>query len=372
MATNVLIVDDTVVYRKILSEAVDPLVDGGSVVTAPNGSVALKKLASHPFDLVLLDVQMPEMDGIETLTCIRDQFPRVVVVMVSAATAKGSETAIKALNLGALDLIQKPQGSNPSDNLRQLRTELSAVMKVMDTRRLTGSAGRSIQSSSAGRSASAVAAPPPAPVVRRVPGRPAVTPATFSLLAVGSSTGGPEALSKFIPNLPADFPLPIVLVQHMPPVFTEALAKDLDRKSPLAVKEVADGDRVVPGRVLIARGGAHMVVRNTPDGLVARLDNGPPENSCRPAVDVLFRSVAEAMGSKAVLALVMTGMGADGMRGVEVLKQRNCYCITQSAATCVVYGMPQAVDQKALSDESVDLPDLAPRILTLVRHRAAA
>jgi two-component system, chemotaxis family, protein-glutamate methylesterase/glutaminase len=376
MTTSVLIVDDTVVYRKILAEVVGPLVDGGTVATAPSGALALKKLAQNKFDVVLLDVQMPEMDGIETLTRIRAEFPAVAVVMVSAATAKGSETAIKALNLGALDLIQKPQGRDAADSTRQLRAEIGTVLKVIATRRLMA-CGRSPagpMTAPAG-AATAIAPPPlarPATPIYRGP-RLNPVPGTFNLLAVGASTGGPEALSRVIPHLPGDFPLPVVLVQHMPPVFTAALADDLDRKSPLRVKEAADGDPVVPGTVLIACGGRHMTVKGEGDALVTRMDDGPPENSCKPAVDVLFRSIGNAAGSRNVLAVVLTGMGADGALGVRTLKQKRCYCITQSAVTCVVYGMPHAVDEAGLSDESMDIGDIAARVSALAgRNRSAA
>ncbi len=392
MTTSVLIVDDTVVYRKILADVVTPLADGGLVVTAPSGSLALKKLAQNRIDVVLLDVQMPEMDGIETLTRIRAEFPHVAVVMVSAATAKGSETAIKALNLGALDLIQKPLGRDAADSTRQLRAEIGAVMRVMATRRLVarGRTPAGYSAPSAGTAAAdpetadpaaagtvAAGAPAPAPVR---PARPAYrgprlspVPGTFNVLAIGASTGGPEALSRVIPYLPGDFPLPVVLVQHMPPVFTAALAGDLDRKSPLRVKEAADGDPVVPGTVLIARGGQHMTVDGEGDALVVRMDDGPPENSCKPSVDTLLRSLAGAGAARNVLAVIMTGMGADGMLGVRALKTGRCYCITQSAATCVVYGMPQAVDQAGLSDESIDVGDLAARIAVLAgRNRSVA
>jgi len=375
MTTSVLIVDDTVVYRKILADVVAPLADGGLVATAPSGSLALKKLAQNRFDVVLLDVQMPEMDGIETLTHIRAQFPNVAVVMVSAATAKGSETAIKALNLGALDLIQKPLGRDAADSTRQLRAEIGMVMRVIATRRLMGG-GRTATSPmppSAGPATAVAPAPirPVAPAYRRP--RLSPVPGTFNLLAIGASTGGPEALSRVIPRLPGDFPLPVVLVQHMPPVFTAALASDLDRRSSLRVKEAADGDPLVPGMVLIARGGQHMIVAGEGDSLVARMDDGPPENSCKPSVDTLFRSLGEAGDSRHVLAVIMTGMGSDGMLGVRVLKNGRCYCITQSAATCVVYGMPQAVDQAGLSDESIDIGDLADRITVLAgRNRSAA
>jgi two-component system chemotaxis response regulator CheB len=376
MTTSVLIVDDTVTYRKILADVVVPLADGGLVATAPNGRLALKKLAQNRFDVVLLDVQMPEMDGIETLTRIRAEFPGVAVVMVSAATAKGSETAIKALNLGALDLIQKPHGQDAADSTRQLRAEIGTVLRIIETRRLTAGGRRGAESRPGpAKGVTALAPRPPQPA--RAAGRPGPrlnpVPGTFNILAIGSSTGGPEALSRVIPLLPGDFPLPVLLVQHMPPVFTAALANDLDRRSPLRVKEAADGDPVVPGTVLIAPGGRHLAVKGDGDALVAQLDDGPPENSCKPSVDVLFRTLGDAGGARNVLALVMTGMGADGTMGVQALKRGRCYCITQSPATCVVYGMPHAVDEAGLSDESIDVGDIAARVTSLAgRNRSAA
>ncbi len=178
-----------------------------------------------------------------------------------------------------------------------------------------------------------------------------------------------EDIQKIIPALPPDFPLPIVLVQHMPPVFTAALAADLDRKSSLTVKEAADGDIVAPGTTLIAPGGKHMVLRQDEnDNIVARMNEGPKENNCRPAVDVLFRSVGQCYGTRGVLSLICTGMGGDGMKGVESLKRKGCYCLTQSEATCVVYGMPAVVDEAGLSDESLDVDKIANRLTEIARR----
>jgi len=364
-AQRVLVVDDTAIYRKILSRVVSPLPDVAHVETAPRRAIALDKLGRQHFDVVLLDVQMPDMDGMETLEKIREAHPDVAVVMVSAATEKGSETAIRALNLGALDLIEKPHGQTMDENITHLRGDLLSVLRVVETRRLARQIRRRAAGGGGAPSTSVVAEPALTPrrphlrVVETVPGN-------FSILAIGSSTGGPEALSQVIPRLPGNLPVPVVIVQHMPPVFTDALAKDLNRKSELDVKEAAEEDAVTRGKVLIAPGGRHLVLRERDDRLEVKLDDGPAENSCKPSVDVLFRSVAETHSRRGVLSLIMTGMGADGRNGVEALKRGRCYSLSQSAETCVVYGMPAAVDEAGLSDESLDLEEIAPRIVELV------
>jgi two-component system chemotaxis response regulator CheB len=195
-------------------------------------------------------------------------------------------------------------------------------------------------------------------------------------VAIGVSTGGPNALVQLIPLLPADFPVPVLLVQHMPPMFTASLAEHLDQRSQVRVREATHGEPVLPGQVLIAPGGRHMVVRRLSDAasgetrLIAGLNDAPPENSCRPSVDVLFRSLAAHLEGN-ILAVVMTGMGNDGLEGVRALKRRGCACLTQSEASCVVYGMPLAVDEAGLSDEQVALERLAARIVHWVRKSRA-
>lgn len=366
MPIRVLIVDDTVIYRKILKQAISPLPDVEVGGVAANGSLALKKLAQDEYQLVLLDVQMPEMDGIETLRHIRRDFPEISVVMVSAATEKGSATAIEALNLGAIDLIPKPQGDSAEENLWRLRSELTTVIRAVEIRSLTAGARRGSQQRAAAAGGGTAVRPAARPQPPRRPAKRPPLTLGYKCLVVGSSTGGPEALSRVIPKLPGNLPVPVLLVQHMPPIFTGALAKDLDRKSALRVVEAEAGMRVAPGTVYIAPGGIHMIVEERDDDVVIALDDGPPENSCKPSVDVLFRSIATVCDSKAVLATILTGMGADGERGVRLLKEGHCYCLAQSPETCVVYGMPQAVDKAGLTDESMDLDAIAPRITELL------
>ncbi len=363
---NVLIVDDTVAYRKILSQVVEGLPDARVAATAPTGELALAKLVKGEFNLVLLDVEMPGMGGIEALKRIRQDFPGTEVVMVSSASEESSSTTIKALNLGALEFIRKPAGSTSEENRRLLIRELRPIFRLVATRKILQSADQTR---------------PAVPAEKRVLGaatrqKPSSTTSAlgslkkmgpFDLLLIGISTGGPNALTALIPALPKDFPLPVLLVQHMPALFTAALAKDLNKKSHLQVREAAAGDPVCSGQVLIAPGSQHMLVKKARDGWTVELSDAPPENSCRPAVDVLFRSVAENMRQSRVLALIMTGMGADGLNGVQALKRNTCYCLTQAEASCVVYGMPQAIDAAGLSDESIELADLPQRLVRLAR-----
>jgi len=212
----------------------------------------------------------------------------------------------------------------------------------------------------------AMPAPPPPPAAEPpVPSRPVLpSPKRIALVAIGSSTGGPEALTKVLPLLPGDFPLPILIVQHMPPLFTASLAANLNKRSALTIKEAEDGEPIEVGKVYIAPGGRHMVMRPPQDGGPATigLNDAPPVKSCRPSVDVLFRSIAAVQGGN-VLAVVLTGMGDDGSDGVAALKRKGCYCITQSEKTCVVYGMPRAVDEMNNSDEQVDIENVAARII---------
>jgi two-component system chemotaxis response regulator CheB len=195
-------------------------------------------------------------------------------------------------------------------------------------------------------------------------------PAKVEVVAIGVSTGGPNALAKLVPKLPGDLGVPVVVVQHMPEDITVSLAASLSKRSTLNVREGADGDELRPNVVYLAPGGNHMVVERDESGgsLVSRrirLNNAPPENSCRPSVDVLFRSLVKAYDGD-ILAVIMTGMGGDGVKGVQTMKQKRCYCLTQTEETCVVYGMPRSIDEANLSDEKVDLEYLAERIVTLV------
>lgn len=367
---RVFAVDDTVVYRRILSDVVESLEEAELVGTAPHGRLALAKLEQTPADLVLLDVEMPEMDGVATLRAIRRRFPDTSVVMVSGANLSSAEITVRCLEQGALDFLHKPEGTDPEANREELRARLRPLLRLVRTRSsLRREPGPAPVRAPAPVPPRRAPAPPPRPGGARL----AEPPSRIDVVAIGVSTGGPNALLELIPRLPADLPVPVLLVQHMPPVFTASLAEHLDQRAPLAVREARDGEPLRPGQVLIAPGGRHMVVRRLPDGdggpgeLIVGLNDNPPEHSCRPSVDVLFRSLAAHFDGN-MLAVVMTGMGSDGCEGVRAMKRRGCLCLTQSEDSCVVYGMPMAVDEAGLSDQQVHLGRLAERIVQLVRR----
>jgi two-component system, chemotaxis family, protein-glutamate methylesterase/glutaminase len=362
---NVLVVDDTVVYRTIVSDVVTNL-DGVTLVgTASNGRMALEKMERLDVDVVLLDVEMPEMDGLEALEVIRREYPDVNVIMVSGANKHSSDVTVKALASGALDFIFKPEGRDPESSRKHLVAHIEPLLRSAVCRNRPRWQRRELTGHDAPVFKPGVSEPVS---VRRV--RP--KPTRIDVVAIGVSTGGPDALAKVIPQLPSDLGVPVVVVQHMPPVFTKSLAESLGKKSEISVREAVDGQSIEPNVVLIAPGGRHMVVRSRLDALtgnrhpVVGLNDSPPENNCRPAVDTLFRSVADHYGGN-VLAVMMTGMGSDGCEGVRAMKRKGCLCLTQTEESCVIYGMPRAVDEAGLSDERVALVDLPSRISTLVR-----
>jgi two-component system chemotaxis response regulator CheB len=357
MSIRTIVVDDTVTYRKIISDILSTLTEIELLGTAPTGSIALKKLAQTPADLVFLDVHMPEMDGVETLKKIRSQFPSVIVVMMSGISSRNTSDTIEALQNGAIDFIRKPDGIDHARNLTQLKNDITAVIRFFELKKNTGNIpNRKVD---------------PAPIVTLPKSDIAlpkirISPTTsFVVCVIGISTGGPEALSKLIPQLPENFPLPILIVQHMPPFFTNSLAESLNKKSKLKVIEAPENAEITPGTVYIAPGGKHMVVRNNNGCMVIGHNDGPPENSCRPSVDVLFRSVASNYGDQGILALILTGMGNDGCSGVRTLKRKKSFCITQSESSCVVYGMPRAVDEAGLSDLSIPLDNIPLEMVNL-------
>jgi two-component system chemotaxis response regulator CheB len=362
---RVMVVDDTVTYRRILSDVIEGLGDAEVVATAPQGRLALARLEQGPVDLVLLDLEMPEMDGLETLSHIRRLYPDISVVMISGQNARAAEATIQALAQGALDFVRKPEGNDPEASRRELKETLKPLLRHVRMRHNLRAEAPAPSSSTP----KVTATPPPAPAPPRLAAtaHTAPLPLRFEVLGVGVSTGGPNALGEFIPGLPADFPLPILLVQHMPAGFTASLAEHLDKRSKLEVCEASEGETIRSGRVYIAPGGRHMVVRRRPatdtepEALIVGLNENPPENSCRPSVDVLFRSIA-AQFDGGMLSVIMTGMGNDGREGVRAMKRRGCYCLSQGADSCVVYGMPLAVDEAGLSDERVPLAALGYRV----------
>jgi two-component system chemotaxis response regulator CheB len=350
---KVMIVDDSTVSRHLLTTVLEGMADVQVVGSAPSGSIALKKIPQLQPDVILQDIEMPEMSGVEVLKSVRASFPLVAVVLVSGVNSRSADIVVEGLSNGAADFIAKPEGASLEENLNRMRRELAAVFMAVRARSLLRPA---MQEPGTAAPAAAVSRPQ---VARRA-GR-------ISLVAIGVSTGGPQALAEVIPLLPPALHVPVLIVQHMPPVFTASLARSLDRHSRLRVHEAVEGEPIVRGKVYLAPGGLHMTLRRAPEGAgewVIALKDGPPVNSCKPAVDILFQSIAEESGAR-TLAVVMTGMGQDGLLGVESIKRAGGLCLTQTRETCVVYGMPQAVDQAGLSDESVPLSQLAERIAVL-------
>jgi len=336
---GVLVVDDSVVIRRMVASVLDDDRDIEVVGTAANGRIALDKLPQLRPDIVILDVEMPVMDGLETLRALRVTHPHLPVVMFSTLTERGASATLDALAAGATDYVTKPSHvGSVAASIERVRSELIPKIKGLvgaNRERTTG-------------------ATPPAP-------RPAVQPVRqerVDVIAIGCSTGGPDALTAIVAGLPPDLAVPVVVVQHMPPLFTRLFAERLDRSCPLLVREATDGVTLQAGQILVAPGDRHLVLRRQGVEVVAQITQEPPENYCRPSVDVLFRSVASVYGNGA-LACVLTGMGRDGVKGAERVRAVGGRIIVQDQASSVVWGMPGAVAAAGLASDIVPLRQIA-------------
>ncbi len=351
MGLRALVIEDSLVFQKIMAEVLRGLPGVEAVDVAGCGADGLAAAARAVPDVVFLDLHLPDLDGLEVLDRLKARWPRLKVVVVSGLSVEGADLTITALSRGAQQFVRKPAGSGFQQSVAMLKAELEPVVGT-------------VRAQMSPLAAPSRPAPPAAPIPR-----PASSSrshgAGYWVTAIAVSTGGPEALSRVVPRLPAGYPMPVVIVQHMPPMFTLSLARSLDAKSALTVVEAGDGDVLKAGTVYLAPGGRHLTVVREGGQAVCRLNDDPPEQSVRPAADVLFRSLARLGGTQRVLAAVMTGMGEDGLAGMRLLKAAGGWCVTQSEATCVVYGMPRAVDAAGLSDESVALDDLAGRLASL-------
>ncbi|HEY5997929.1 MAG TPA: chemotaxis response regulator protein-glutamate methylesterase [bacterium] len=345
-AVRVLVVDDSALMRRLVPQLLsgDPGIE--VVGTAMDGVHALRKVAALAPDVLTLDVDMPRMDGIETLRALREANGPPAVVL-SSLTRRDADLAFRALAAGAFDVVAKPHAAI-STHIHEIAAELVAKIK-------------------AAAGARAVALAPPLPAA--VPA-PSAVPATAAgrqraaaerVLAIGVSTGGPNALTYLLPQLPADFPAATLVVQHLPPGFTAMFAARLNAASRLEVREARDGDLVGPGRVLIAPGDRHLRVTRGALGAIAVLSDAPPARGHRPSADVLFASVAEEFGAAAT-GLIMTGMGDDGAAGLARIRQRGGRTLAQDERSCVVFGMPRAAIESGAVDEVVALAEL-PRYL---------
>ena len=352
---RVLVVDDSVVIRRLVTQALSEDDAFDVVGIAANGIIALQKIPQVKPDVLTLDIEMPEMDGLETLRRVKQEFPNIKVVMFSTLTERGGRHTLEALSLGADDYVTKAANVGSLDtSLARLRGELSPKIKQFF------------------HQPAPIATPPAAAVPGprgtlppKERGQRAAVTKRVDVVAIGVSTGGPNALAEMIPKLPETIPCPIVITQHMPPMFTRLLSERLSSQSAIEVREAQEGDVLKPGLALMAPGGFHLKLRRRGHEVVACLDEGPQENSCRPSVDVMFRSVREVYGSHA-LAVIMTGMGKDGLIETEPMYQAGSPVIAQDRATSVVWGMPGYIVETGLADVVAPLDRIASEIMRIV------
>lgn len=342
-SVRVLVVDDSAVMRRIICDALSDEESISVVDVAANGKLALSKLEHKEVDLVTLDVEMPELGGIETLQEIKKNFPKVQVVMVSSLTERGASVTLDALSLGALDYVTKPSKRDEAFS-RELIAKLTSL-----------------------RGSASSAAVPDDEVIRAAPIKKSRAKAgIWDALAIGISTGGPNALSEVIPRLSKNFPVPIFITQHMPPLFTKLLADRLNEKSQIQVVEAAEGMEVKPGVAYIAPGDNHMLVEKKGGIKKITLSKGPHVNSCRPAVDPMLTSIGEVYGNR-VITLIMTGMGYDGLKGASHLASLGGFVMAQDEASSVVWGMPGAVVSKGIASEVLSLQEIPTRLAEIFR-----
>ncbi|MBM9602956.1 protein-glutamate methylesterase/protein-glutamine glutaminase [Desulfopila inferna] len=367
---RVLVVDDTIVYRKAVSDIMEELPEVELVGVAHNGKIAMSKIRTLKPDLLTLDIEMPVMNGLEVLAEIQKNNLNVGAIMLSTLTSEGGEMTLRALELGAFDFILKPQSKNQTEGKKEIKSLIHPMIKAFARSSLASSQLRK----------SSVSAPSGRPLLRRPlvsesiesVTRAEAIPSTHrgrsEIIAIGVSTGGPNALTQVLPKLPGNIGIPIIIVQHMPPVFTKSLAASLNKKCELTVKEAEDRESLQNNTVYIAPGGKQMKLVAGADGRnrQIKITNDPPENSCRPSVDYLFRSVADYYVNRST-AVIMTGMGSDGTKGLQVLRNKGCFIIAQDEKSCVVYGMPKSPIESGLVDIVAPLDKLADEILKTLK-----
>lgn len=362
---RVLIVDDSAAIRRLLRSLLETAPGYSVVGTAANGRAALDQIAALAPDVITLDIEMPILDGIGCLKELRTRWPNLPVIMLSTLTERGGASTLDALAAGASDYLTKPTNfADANLAVEAIRSQLVAKIDALVSRARRPSAVASPPKVNASVAPSASPRP-----LRSVPaGRSA---GIADVVAVGVSTGGPTALATLLSSLAKDFPVPVVIAQHIPPLFSRLLAERLNASVAMTVKEAEDGEELRPGVAYIGPGDQHITVAGTLTRRHITLNRNAPENSCRPAVDVLFRSVAQLYGSTA-LGVVLTGMGQDGLLGAQVLHAAGASIVVQDEATSVVWGMPGFVARAGLADEVLALEQIGPTLAARTRRGAGA
>ncbi len=376
--TRVVVVDDSALVRSLLAEIINRQPDMECIGAAADPLVAREMIRNLNPDVITLDVEMPKMDGIDFLSKLMRLRP-MPVVMVSTLTERGADVTLKALELGAIDFVAKPK-IGVADGLRQLSHDITDKIRVASKARIhrPPPAPASMMSTGAhavptahGSAGSGAHHPPPRP-----PAPPRVTLASLGRLStekiffIGASTGGTEATKEVLTALPADCPA-VVITQHMPPGFTRNYAARLDGLCKIRVKEAEDGERILPGHAYIAPGGLHLSVEKSGANYVARVRDGDPVNRHKPSVEVLFKSAAACVGPNAI-AVMLTGMGADGATAMREMRDAGAYCVAQDEATCVVFGMPREAIAAGAINEVLPLPKIAAHIMDHLRSTAGS
>ncbi len=358
-----LIVDDSVTYREFIARAVE---DTGQAVVkhaASNGKLALERLSQNTYDVVLMDVVMPEMDGITALDKINNDYPGTPVVMLSGIDYKSNaEITVKALRKGAIDFIIKPGSKDRTQNIKLLKNHLNSLFTGIRLKKASGGFAKSAKEDAKSKEEDDVLIKPAVKTTARL--------ARADFVLIASSTGGPVALENVITGISANFRQTILVVQHMPAGFTKVLAESLNKKASLEVIEGHNGLVSKDKQVIIAPGGLHTIVKRTGGNRfsIQTIDT-EPVNGVKPSADVTFKSFANEFRSMEILTVILTGMGGDGKEGVRELKNKcRCYCITESERTAVIYGMPKVVYKAGLSDEELELGSIAKRVEHISRH----
>ena len=339
---KVLVVDDSTVMRKLISDILknDPQIE--VIDTAKTGKEAIEKAKNLKPDVITLDIEMPEMDGITALKILRKEVPQTKVIMFSSLTQEGAKATIESLALGAYDFVPKPSTKSFLESVKKIEQDLIPKIKSVVPLKKIKLIYKPIQIT------------------------PKIKKGIYKVCGIGVSTGGPQTLLKILPKLPPNFPAPILIVQHMPPLFTKQLAERLNSLSRLRVKEAEEGEFVKDGVVYIAPGDYHMKIKKENSLIKIKLHQGPPRNFCRPSVDELFESLAEVYNGK-TLALILTGMGNDGKEGAKKIKEKGGVVLAQDAESSVVFGMPKAVIEEGLADEVINLSRISERLKDLFR-----